>query len=119
MPELKFDRLLTVDEVAIRMNVKPRFVRRLIHERRIEVRHLGKYVRIRESTVEAFIEAGTVPAVIRPGARRRAALWPVVVASAVSAAFPRAASRLVTQVRTALTAPHLTRSRARPTLMSG
>jgi excisionase family DNA binding protein len=73
MPEtgITFDRLLTVDEAAIRMNVKPRFVRRLIQERRIDVRHLGKHVRIRESTLEAFIEAGTVPAVIKPRASRR------------------------------------------------
>lgn len=63
-----FDRLLTVDQVAERLNVGPRFVRRLIHERRIDVRHLGKHVRIRESAVEAFIEAGAVPAL--PRARR-------------------------------------------------
>jgi excisionase family DNA binding protein len=71
--EIPVDRLLTVDEVAIRMNVKPRFVRRLIQERRIDVRHLGKHVRIRESAVEAFIEAGAVPAALRSRARRRAA----------------------------------------------
>jgi len=53
------------------MNVKPRFVRRLIQERRIDVRHLGKHVRIRESAVEAFIEAGAVSAVPRPRAHRR------------------------------------------------
>lgn len=71
--EIPVDRLLTVDEAAIQMNVNPRFVRRLIHERRIDVRHLGKYVRIRESAVEAFIEAGAVPAAPRPRTRRRAA----------------------------------------------
>lgn len=67
-----YDRLLTVAEVADRLNVGERFVRRLIHERRIDIRHLGKHVRIRESAVEAFIEAGAVPAAIprRPGARR-------------------------------------------------
>lgn len=59
------DRLLTVDQVAERLNVGPRFVRRLIHERRIEVRHLGRHVRIAESAVEAFIDAGVVPA-LRP-----------------------------------------------------
>jgi excisionase family DNA binding protein len=72
--EISADRLLTVDEAAIRMNVKPRFVRRLIQERRIDVRHLGKHVRIRESAVEAFIEAGAVCAVPRPRSRQRAAL---------------------------------------------
>jgi excisionase family DNA binding protein len=65
-----FDRLLTVEQVAERLNVGPRFVRRLIHERRIDVRHVGRFVRIRESAVEAFIEAGAVPAVTRPRSRR-------------------------------------------------
>ena len=75
MSETQFpvDRLLTVEEAAIRMNVKPRFIRRLIHERRIDVRHVGRFVRIRESAVEAFIEAGAVPAVPRSRSRRRAA----------------------------------------------
>ncbi len=70
--QIPVDRLLTVEEAAIRMNVKRRFIRRLIHKRRIDVRHLGKHVRIRESAVEAFIEAGAVPAVPRPRAHRRA-----------------------------------------------
>ena len=68
--DTSFDRLLTVDQVAERLNVGSRFVRRLIHERRIDVRHVGRFVRIRESAVEAFIESGAVPAVPRPGARR-------------------------------------------------
>lgn len=72
-PQIPVDRLLTVEEAAIRMNVKPRFIRRLIHERRIDVRHVGRFVRIRESAVEAFIEAGAVPAVPRLRSRRRAA----------------------------------------------
>ena len=69
---MTYDRLLTVTEVAERLNVAERFVRRLIHERRIDVRHLGKHVRIRESAVEGFIEAGAVPAVTRSRARLRA-----------------------------------------------
>ena len=111
MPETEntIDRLLTVDQVATRLNVGPRFVRRLIQERRIEVRHLGKHVRIKESAVEAFIEAGAVPAVPRPRARRRAALWPVAVASAAFVNLLRDAGRLVTPPRTAPTARHPTR----------
>jgi excisionase family DNA binding protein len=54
------DKLLTVEEAAEVFNTKPRFVRRLIAERRITVVHLGRYVRIPESAVRAFIEAGTV-----------------------------------------------------------
>jgi len=71
--QIPVDRLLTVEEAAIRMNVKPRFIRRLIHERRIDVRHVGRFVRIRESAVEAFIEAGAVPAVPRLRSGRRVA----------------------------------------------
>jgi excisionase family DNA binding protein len=71
--QITVDRLLTVEEAAIRMNVGPRFIRRLIHERRIDFRRVGRFVRIRESAVEAFIEAGAVPAVPRLRSRRRAA----------------------------------------------
>jgi excisionase family DNA binding protein len=72
MPEAQvlIDRLLTVDQVAERLNVGERFVQWLIEERRTDVRHLGKHVRIRESAVEAFIEAGAVPAMSRPTRRR-------------------------------------------------
>ncbi len=67
MPARKIVRepMLTIDDVAEWLNVKPRFVRRLVAERRIEFSHAGKFVRIPESAVIAFIEAGTVPAVPR------------------------------------------------------
>ena len=59
--------LLTVAEVAERLNTGERFVRRLIAERRILVVHLGRLVRIPESAVCEFIEAGTVlPIVVEP-----------------------------------------------------
>lgn len=67
------DRLLTVREVAERLGTwgtsKERFPRRLIEERRIEFVHVGRNVRIKESVVQAYIEANTVPAVDR-GSRR-------------------------------------------------
>jgi excisionase family DNA binding protein len=53
-------RLLTVPEVAALLNTGERFVRRLVEERRITVVHLGRLVRIPESAVVAFVEAGTV-----------------------------------------------------------
>ena len=53
--------LLTVEQVASRMNCKPRFVRRLIAERRIEFVKVGRYVRISEAALAAFIKAGHVP----------------------------------------------------------
>jgi excisionase family DNA binding protein len=63
--------LLDVNEVARRLGTEPRFVRRLIAERRIEFHKLGRHVRISEAALAAFIKAGRVPAVT--SARRRAA----------------------------------------------
>ena len=54
------DNLLTVPEAAERFNTPERFVRRLIEERRITVVRLGRHVRIPESAVADFIQAGTV-----------------------------------------------------------
>ena len=48
--------LLDVEQVAIRLGTKPRFVRRLIAERRIEFHKVGRYVRISESALGDFIE---------------------------------------------------------------
>lgn len=70
--------LLTPEEVAERLRTSPRFVRRLIAERRIAFTKVGKFVRIAAVDVEAFIAAGRVePGVsyVRPnvfsGATRR------------------------------------------------
>lgn len=54
------DQLLTVEQVAAALNTKPRFVRRLIDERRIRFTHLGRHVRIPESAVREFVSAGMV-----------------------------------------------------------
>ncbi len=52
------DRLLTVDEVARLLAVEPRFVRRLVHERRIPFHKIGKFVRFLPDDVHEFIKAG-------------------------------------------------------------
>jgi excisionase family DNA binding protein len=54
------DRLLTVDAAAERMSTSVRFVRRLIAERRIEFVKIGHHVRISESALADFIEAGRI-----------------------------------------------------------
>ena len=54
------DKLLTVPEAAKAFNTPERFVRRLIAERRITVVRLGRHVRIPESGIAEFIQAGTV-----------------------------------------------------------
>jgi excisionase family DNA binding protein len=54
------DRLLTVEAAAERMSTSVRFIRRLIAERRIEFVKIGRHVRISESALAEFIEAGRV-----------------------------------------------------------
>lgn len=54
--------LLTVDEAAERLATKPRFIRRLIAEKRIPYIKLGSHVRIEDSAIDAFIAAGRVDA---------------------------------------------------------
>ncbi len=71
--ETKAPALLTVEQAAERLGTKPRFVRRLIAERRIEFHRVGRHVRISEGALADFIEEGRVEpltrATIRPGAR--------------------------------------------------
>lgn len=61
------DRLLTPAEAAEYMNTSVRFVRRLIAERRIAFVKLGRHVRLAESDLIDFIEAGRVTATDAPG----------------------------------------------------
>jgi excisionase family DNA binding protein len=61
--------LLDVRQVAQRLGTEPRFVRRLIAERRIEYHKLGRHVRISEPALAAFIKAGRVAPVSRSRGR--------------------------------------------------
>ena len=54
--------LLTVDEAGEVLNTGPRFVRRLIAERRIEFVRVGRHVRIPQPALLHFIAEGTVRA---------------------------------------------------------
>jgi excisionase family DNA binding protein len=65
------DQLLTVEAAAERMSTSVRFVRRLIAERRIAFVKLGRHVRIAESDIAAFIEAGRVDPLSAPD------VWPI------------------------------------------
>jgi excisionase family DNA binding protein len=62
------EQLLSVEAAAERLDTKPRFIRRLIAERRIEFVRVGRHVRISESALAEFIEAGRVAPV--SGSRR-------------------------------------------------
>jgi excisionase family DNA binding protein len=59
------DRLLTVVEAAERLGTSPRFVRRLVFERRIAFVKVGRHVRITSADLDAFIAAGRVTALRR------------------------------------------------------
>ncbi|MFL6113993.1 MAG: helix-turn-helix domain-containing protein [Catenulispora sp.] len=52
--------MLTVEQAAERLGTKPRFVRRLVAERRIRFYHVGKYVRFHPDDITAYINAGRV-----------------------------------------------------------
>jgi excisionase family DNA binding protein len=66
------DRLLTVEAAADRMSTSVRFVRRLIAERRIEFVKVGRHVRISETALAEFIEAGRTPPMTAADA------WPTI-----------------------------------------
>lgn len=52
--------LLAINEVAERLNVTPRFVRRLIAERRIRYFKLGRHVRVAEEDLDAWVRERSV-----------------------------------------------------------
>ena len=64
------EQLLSVEAAAERLDTTVRFIRRLIAERRIEFVKVGRHVRISETALADFIEAGKVPplnaATLRP-----------------------------------------------------
>lgn len=53
-------KMLTVEQAAERLGTSPRFIRRLIAERRIAFSKLGRHVRLSSADVDAFIRAGRV-----------------------------------------------------------
>jgi excisionase family DNA binding protein len=65
------EQLLSVETAAERLDTTPRFIRRLIAERRIEYHKVGRHVRISESALAAFIEAGKVPPMTAADLRRK------------------------------------------------
>jgi excisionase family DNA binding protein len=56
----RMERLMTVGETADRLNTTPRHVRRLVFERRIAYRKLGRYVRFHPDDLEEYITANRV-----------------------------------------------------------
>jgi excisionase family DNA binding protein len=54
------NRLYTVEEAAEYLNTSERFVRRLVAERRIPFHKVGRYIRITETDLAQFVNAGRV-----------------------------------------------------------
>ncbi len=61
-PEETTDRLLTIEQAAEQLGVKPATIRSWILKReKIEVVKVGRLIRIKESTVHNFIDDNTIP----------------------------------------------------------
>ncbi len=54
------NKMLTIEQAAECLGTSPRFVRRLISERRIAFNKIGRHVRLNATDIEAFIQAGRV-----------------------------------------------------------
>jgi excisionase family DNA binding protein len=59
-------KLLNIDQAAERLGTSPRFVRRLVAERRLTFVRVGRYVRIEPADLDAFIDAGRVEPFVAP-----------------------------------------------------
>ena len=62
------DRLLTFEEAAERLGTTPRHMRRLVIERRIAYRKLGRYVRFHPDDLAEYVAAHRVQAGQHPRA---------------------------------------------------
>ena len=48
--------LLDIEQAAERLNVSPRFIRRLIAQRRIDYLKIGKFIRFQPDELDSWIE---------------------------------------------------------------
>ena len=54
--------LLDIAAAAERLSVTPRFIRRLVHERRLAYIKVGKYIRFESADLDAWLQARRVEA---------------------------------------------------------
>jgi excisionase family DNA binding protein len=66
------DALLTVDQAALRLGTSVRFVRRLVFERRIAYRKVGRFVRFHPDDLAEYVAAHRVEVPRPAGGRLRA-----------------------------------------------
>ena len=62
--------LVNVDDAAARLGTSPRFIRRLIAERRIAFTKLGNHVRLDVADLDAYVRAGRVEPATDPSLTR-------------------------------------------------
>ena len=48
--------LLDIEQAAERLNVSPRFIRRLVAQRRIDYLKIGKFIRFQPDELDSWIE---------------------------------------------------------------
>jgi len=65
------EELLTGEQVAALLKTTPRFVRRIVQDRRIEYVKVGRLVRFREAAVADYIERNRVVPLSRAEIRRQ------------------------------------------------
>jgi excisionase family DNA binding protein len=68
----RMDRLLTIAEVAERLSTTPRQVRRLVFERRIAYRRVGRFVRFHPDDLAEYVAAHRVEVARATAGRLRA-----------------------------------------------
>ena len=66
------DKLLTMEEAPDRLNITPRHVRRLVFERRIAYRKVGRFVRFHPDDLAEYVTAHRVEVARAAGVRLRA-----------------------------------------------
>jgi excisionase family DNA binding protein len=59
------EKYLTIDQAASMLGMSPRYVRRLVSERRIAFHRLGRSVRLAESDLREFARSGRVEPITR------------------------------------------------------
>jgi excisionase family DNA binding protein len=60
---------LTIEAAAERLGVTPRLVRRLVTERRIGFVRVGKFIRLRQEDLDAYLDEHFVPPLERRATR--------------------------------------------------
>jgi excisionase family DNA binding protein len=60
------ERLLTIEEAAEALGLKPPTIRKWVGQRRIGYHRLGRAFRISDAEIQRLLEAGSVPAAPKP-----------------------------------------------------